>query len=202
MNVIEIAIRMETDAINFYREAVEKTGHPIGKKMFLTITEDEKRHLEMLSQLFKGFNIEITDVSPMKNIKTIFESMKDEMMQRIETTTDELEAFKIAMQMEKEGIEFYKKAILETQGEKEQSLFEILVKEEEQHYAIFSNTYFYLSNTGSWLMVEQPGHNPIKSFMRMASDLKKEQEATLARLLRAYGVLARIFFLCKLLALN
>ncbi|MBI5187867.1 MAG: ferritin family protein [Nitrospirae bacterium] len=155
MNAIEIAIRMETDAINFYREAAEKTKHPVGKKMFLTIAEDEKRHLEMLSQIFKGFNIEIKDVSPMKNVKTIFESMKDEMMQRVEATTDELEAFKIAMQMEKEGVEFYKKAALDAQTEKEKSLFERLVKEEEQHYDIFANTYFFLSDTGNWFMWEE-----------------------------------------------
>lgn len=59
MNAIEISCRMETDAIKFYKEAVEKTKHPIGKKMFMTIREDEKRHLEMLSQILKGLNITI-----------------------------------------------------------------------------------------------------------------------------------------------
>ncbi len=155
MNAIEIAVRMETDAINFYRTAAERTKHSIGKKMFLTITEDEKRHLDMLSQILKGLNITMKDVSPMKNIKTIFEAMKDEMVQRVEVTTDELEAFKIAMQMEKQGVEFYKKAVLEVQTEKEKSLFKRLIKEEQQHYDIFANTYFFLSDTGSWFMWEE-----------------------------------------------
>ncbi len=97
MNAIEIAIRMEKDAIDFYREAAEKTTHPVGKKMFLSITEDEKRHLQMLSQIFKEVDITIHEVSPMQNVKTIFESMKDSMMQKIQATENELEAFKIAM---------------------------------------------------------------------------------------------------------
>ncbi|SRR4030042_3552902 len=155
MNAIELAIRMETDAINFYREAAEKTKHPVGKKMFLSITEDEKRHLEMLSQIFKDINIQVEEFNPMKNIKTIFESMKDDMMKRVEATKDELDAFKIAMQMEKEGVEFYKKAESEAQTEKERSLFKRLVKEEQQHYDIFANTYFFLSDTGSWFMWEE-----------------------------------------------
>ena len=71
MNAIEIAIKMEKDAISFYSEAAEKTSSPVGKKMFMTITEDEKRHLKMLSQIFKGVDITIEDVSPMKNIKTV-----------------------------------------------------------------------------------------------------------------------------------
>ncbi len=155
MNAIEIAIKMETDAINFYKEAAEKTRHPVGKKMFLSITEDEKRHLELLSQIFKEINISIEEVSPMQNIKTIFKSMKDAMMKRIEATTDELEAFKIAMQMEKEGIDFYKNAQTQAKSEKEKLLFERLLKEEQQHYDIFANTYFFLSDTGNWFMWEE-----------------------------------------------
>jgi rubrerythrin len=155
MNAIEIAIKMETDSINFYKEAAEKTKNPVAKKMFLTITEDEKRHLEMLSNIFKEIDITIKEVSPLKNVQTVFESMKDAMMKRVEATTDELDSFKIAMRMEKEGVEFYKKAGAEAQTEKEKSLFERLVKEEQQHYDIFANTYFFLSDTGSWFMWEE-----------------------------------------------
>ena len=155
MNAIEIAIKMETDAINFYNEASKKANHSVGKKMFLTIAEDEKRHLDMLNQILKGLDIKIKDVSPMKNIKTVFEEMKDEMMHKVEAATDELEAFKIAMKMEKEGIEFYKKAASGAKTDKEKSLFERLIKEEQQHYDIFANTYFFLSDTGSWFMWEE-----------------------------------------------
>lgn len=155
MNAIEIAIKMETDAIKFYTEAAERTNHPVGKKMFLSITEDEKRHLEVLSKIFKEIDIKLEEASPMKNIKTIFQSMKESMMKRVEATADELEAFKVAMQMEKEGIEFYKNAISEAATEKERLLFERLVKEEQQHYDIFANTYFFMSDTGSWFMWEE-----------------------------------------------
>ena len=155
MNAIEIAIKMETDAINFYKEASKKANHSVGKKMFLTIAEDEKRHLNMLNQILRGLDIKIKDVSPMKNIKTVFEEIKDEMMHKVEATTDELEAFKIAIRMEKEGIEFYKKAASGAKTDKEKSLFERLIKEEQQHYDIFANTYFFLSDTGNWFMWEE-----------------------------------------------
>jgi rubrerythrin len=157
MDAVETAIKMETDAIDFYTKAASKTKHPVGKKMFLTITEDEKRHLEMLSQIFKGLGIEVKDVSPMKMVKTVFETMKDKMIERVEATSDELEAFKIAMEMEKEGIEFYKRSASDVKKEKEKVLFERLIKEEEQHYNIFANTYFFLSNTGNWFMWEEHG---------------------------------------------
>ncbi len=155
MNAIEIAIKMEKDAIDFYTKAAEKTKHPIGKKMFQSVTEDEKRHLQMLSQIFREVDIKMDEVSPMRNIKTIFESMRDSMLERVEATKDELEAFRIAMQMEKEGIEFYKNFQTEAVKQKEKALFERLIKEEEQHYDIFSNTYNFMTDTGNWFMWDE-----------------------------------------------
>ncbi|MCL5022376.1 MAG: ferritin family protein [Nitrospirae bacterium] len=155
MNAVKIAMKMETDAIDFYRNAAEKVKNKVGKKMFLSITGDELRHLQMLTDILKGLDIKPKDVNPMKNIKTIFEELKQEMMERVEATEDELSAFKIAMDMEKEGVDFYKKAAAEAQSAKEKALFERLVKEEEQHYAVFSNTYFFMQDSGSWFMWEE-----------------------------------------------
>lgn len=155
MNAIEVAIRMEKDAIDFYTEAAGKTEHSVGKKMFLSITEDEKRHLKMLSAIFKDIGITLDNVSPMGNIQTIFKTMKDAMMQRVAATKDEIDAFRIAMQMEKEGVEFYKKAETDAPTEKERALFSRLVKEEQQHYDIFANTYSFMSDTGNWFMWDE-----------------------------------------------
>ena len=155
MNAIEIARKMETDAIKFYTEAAQKTKYPAGKQMFETIISDEKRHLEIVNQLLKGLDVHVVEVHPMKNIKTVFEEMKDKMMEKVEATSDELEAFSIAMQMEKEGLEFYRKLSSESETEKEKALYEQLVKEEQQHYDIFANTYNFLNDTGNWFMWEE-----------------------------------------------
>ncbi|HSA78665.1 MAG TPA: ferritin family protein [Nitrospirota bacterium] len=157
MDALELAMKMEKDAIMFYTEAAQKTKYPAGKKMFDTITEDEKRHLEMISQIIKGLNVTPKDVSPMKNVKTVFESMKNEMMKKVEASADELEAFKVAMRMEQEGMEFYKKMLAGAKKEKEKALLEKLIQEEQQHYAIFANTYQFLAETGNWFLWEERG---------------------------------------------
>jgi rubrerythrin len=152
MNSAEIAVRMETDAIHFYQEAAGKTQNPVGRKMFLTIAGDEKKHLEMISQYLKGLDFAVSDLPPMERIKTVFEELKDTMMQRVEATTDDLEAFKIAMDMELEGKVFYEKAASAAATDKEKILFRKLVSEEEQHYAVFANTYNFMKDTGNWFM--------------------------------------------------
>ncbi len=157
MDALELAMKMETDAISFYTEAARKTRYPVGKKMFQMITEDEKRHLDMVSQAIKGLGVTHKEVSPLSNVKTVFAALKDEMMQKVEATTDELEAFKIAMEMEREGKAVYEKMLSQTKTEKEKALLERLIREEEQHFDIFSNTYQFLSDTGNWFMWEERG---------------------------------------------
>lgn len=152
MKSIEIALKMETDAVKFYTEASEKVSHPVGKKMFLTIAEDEKNHIKMIEEVIKGLDLTIKEANPIKTVKTIFEDMKDKMMERIKAQSDDLEAFRIAMEMEKAGIEFYKKVQKEVNTEKEKKLFERLIFEEEQHHKIFSETYNFLKDTGNWFM--------------------------------------------------
>jgi rubrerythrin len=155
MNALDVALKMEKDAIQFYTEAAKKTKYPAGKKMFETITEDEKHHLEMISQVIKGLHITPRDVTPMKRVKTVFEALRSQMMERVEASKDEMEAFKIAMQMEKEGEAFYQKSLAAAKTDKEKALFQRLIEEERQHYAIFANTYFHLTNTGSWFLWEE-----------------------------------------------
>jgi len=120
--------------------------------MFETIVDDEKKHLEVVCNILKGMDVHVDDVHPMQNVKTVFEKMKDQMMQKVEATSDELEAFKIAMQMEKEGIDFYRKLASEAKTDKEKQLYEKLILEEEHHYKIFANTYDFLKDTGNWFM--------------------------------------------------
>ncbi len=155
MNSVEIAIRMETDAIRFYTEASARIKNAVGRKMFLSIAADEKRHLELLSQLLHGLDLTAADASPMQGLRTVFEEMKGAMMERAEAEADDIDAFRIAMLMESEGKEFYRKAALSAPTEKEKKLFERLVFEEEQHYAVFSNTYHFMKDTGNWFMWEE-----------------------------------------------
>ncbi|MBC8414084.1 MAG: ferritin family protein [Nitrospira sp.] len=150
MNAIEIAKKMETDAIEFYTEAGNKIKYPAGKKMFETVVADERKHLEVVNKILQGMQVNIDDVPTLGNIRTVFEDLKDEMMEKVEASSEELEALKIAMQMEKEGAAFYRKLAAEAKTEQEKELFTKLIKEEEKHFEIFENTFNFLDDTGNW----------------------------------------------------
>jgi rubrerythrin len=156
-DAIETAIKMETDAIAFYNEAVHKTSHPFGKEMFKGFIRDETRHLKMLQDMFKGREFEVDLVRPRDAIKTVFSLLKDEMMQRVKVMENEMEAVSIALKFEKEGFDFYTKSASEAGSPKEKVLFNKLSIEENDHYTILLETQKFLENTGQWYMYEERG---------------------------------------------
>lgn len=154
---VSTAIKMETDAIAFYEESANRTQHAFGKEMFRGFVKDEKRHLAMLQEVFKGLGLKEDFASPREEIKTVFSLLKDQMMQRAEAVQGELDAVKIALDMEKAGFDYYKKAAAEAPTPEEKRLFERLVLEENEHFLILNETYAFLENTGQWFMYEERG---------------------------------------------
>ncbi len=154
---IETAIKMETDAMKFYREAVGKVSHPLGKRIFEGFVVDELRHLKMLQDIMNELDIEVTSVHPKQDFKTVFSELKDQMMERVTATIDEKAAVKIALDFEKEGYRFYEKAAAEARGDKEKQLFEALTIEEKRHYDLLENTHRFLDDTGDWFMWNEHG---------------------------------------------
>jgi rubrerythrin len=155
MNAIETAIKMEQEAIDFYTKCADKTNNPIGKKMFLSIAEDEKYHIACAIEASHGKNFAPAETTPSQDIKTIFERNKEAMLQRVSATADELEALEMAMKMEEETIKFYKKAAAHAEESSERAFFECLIKDEEQHFAIFQESHSFLSDTGNWFMWDE-----------------------------------------------
>ncbi len=154
---VETAIHMETDAMKFYRQAVEKSSHPLGKKLFEGFVLDEARHLKMLQSIMDNLDIEVKQVYPAGDIKTVFSELREQMLERVSATTDEKEAVSVALDFEKAGYHFYEKAAQEATNEKEKQLFEVLTIEEKRHYELLENTHRFLDDTGEWFMWEEHG---------------------------------------------
>jgi rubrerythrin len=152
MNAIEMAMKMEQEAVDFYTTCAGKTNNPVGKMMFLSIVEDEKYHIACAVRVTQGQEFKAAETTPMQDMKTIFEQNKEALLQRVSSTTDEIEALETAMKMEKETIAFYRKAAAQAATLEEKAFFECLIKDEEEHFAIFQNTHSFISDTGNWFM--------------------------------------------------
>jgi len=155
MNAIEMAVKMEQEAVDFYIQCAGKTSNPVGRKMFLSIAEDEKYHIACAMNVRQGKAFSPAAATPLEDMKKIFDQHKQDMLQQIASTADELDAFRMAMKMEEEAIVFYKNAAAGAANADEKNFFDCLIRDEEEHFAIFQNTYSFLSDTGNWFMWDE-----------------------------------------------
>lgn len=157
MNAFDIAIKMEQEAIEFYRKCAERTTNPVGRKMFLSIADDEEYHVVCATNVKKGKAFDPSEARPIEDMKKIFEEHREDMLERIPSTADELEALKVAMKMEEEAIAFYRNAATQSRNMEEKAFFDCLIMDEEEHFRIFQNTFSFLEDSGNWFMWEEKG---------------------------------------------
>ncbi len=155
MNALELAIRRKENAIVHYKKAMENCGHPSGAKMFRVVLDEEERHLDALKKMGLDLEADLKRLGDVENLATIMDRMSThEGPDAAVCSLDEMDAFKVAMDMEKDDYAFYKELAAMTLDKKEKALFEKLAQEEEQHYEVLVETHSFLTDTGNWFMWE------------------------------------------------
>ena len=159
LEALEFALKFETDGHKFYLEASKKTDNALGKEMFRSLAEEEIIHVEMVKAIYE--NLTKTRKWPkttgremkekkLLDFETIFTKVKEDVKKTLEVNPGDLEALKIAKDMEIEGYKFYQKRAEQTNNPLEKEFYLMLEKEESNHYEVIENTYEYLSNPSDW----------------------------------------------------
>ncbi|MEK6777408.1 MAG: ferritin family protein [bacterium] len=156
---LSTALKMEKDGMAFYEETSKNIKNQLGKKMFLSFVEDEKRHYGMIEALANGLNIgkELKKAGPAERIRTIFEKAKKDIDARLGSDPSDVEALKFACRMEDKGYEFYRDSAASASDAGEKALFEKLAREESRHHEILENALTYLEKSGEWFLWEEGG---------------------------------------------
>jgi rubrerythrin len=140
LEVVKNAIRVENDGYQFYRVAEEKTKDPKGKEVFSSLAKDETNHMQILKSLYQSIKekgeYKFDEVKDMKHIlETTSESpiFSKEFKQRMEQAQFEMTALSIGILLEKNSIEFYKKAAQDSENKDVAMLFNYLAGWEGEH---------------------------------------------------------------------
>jgi rubrerythrin len=142
LEVIKQAILNEVEGYEFYKLASEKAVSGGSKDAFLELANEELKHVEYLKELFdkiKGnptedFELAFNTELPSPGIYK-WEKMDVDMLALA------MSVFGIGMQMEKDSIEFYKKAKENTKFEAAAKLYDTLIKWEFVHLNQFTEQY-------------------------------------------------------------
>lgn len=147
------AILLEEKGYKFYTELAQETSNELSKKLFLSLAEQEKYHIEQInSYLTKAETVEIKFDSIENTIHELFNSLGKEMIGKDLSQATGLEK---AMQMEKEGYALYQEAHDSTDNADDRLFLDKLIKMEKEHYESLANLHFYYTNNEQWLAEEE-----------------------------------------------
>jgi rubrerythrin len=153
-DAIKTAIQMEKDGYAFYKKASAQTSSEMGRDIFDSLAKDEQLHLEVFQKLFEE-KIEKSEWNNLVNSSKKYADIdifpKD--LQQIEGAspdTNELDAIKIAMDSEKDAIEYYGKIKENTKLEDIRQIINEIIEQEKNHYSILQEEFDHLTKTGYW----------------------------------------------------
>jgi len=155
---IKMAIDLEKDGQKFFQDAANKTENVLGKKMFKTLAKDEIRHLETFQKMFDTITGTGVWQSIVKTIGAIGKVPVFEEISKKSPTKDsasDLGALRTALNIERKAMEFFDKAIQETDDPLAKKIFGEIRKQEEYHYDLIQAQFDYVTKSGFWFDIAE-----------------------------------------------
>lgn len=153
-NAIKEAIKLEIEGRKFFSHAAEVTTAERGQKMFQWLAAEEVKHLETFSKLFTTIlhgddwkkHIDADRISgEAQLIKKLQENMKRE------GSKGEVEALRIGMELERNAIDFFRKAAAAADDPGAAKIFSEISEEEKFHYDMLESQHDSVTKSGFWL---------------------------------------------------
>lgn len=160
-DALGIAIQMERKGMAFYTEAADNAVHPLGRRMFASLAEDEVRHVRIFQEMAEREGIrpaamdEIDKQDPIQHINTLFRETARQIKEEIKPGDDDIKVIDIAKAMEQKAFEFYSTMARDATDPGEKKILEYIAEEENNHWRILDDTKLYLTNPDEWHIKEE-----------------------------------------------
>jgi rubrerythrin len=156
MEVLKLAVQMEVDGKEFYQKASRRSSNKLAKELFKQLAKEEDIHRKKFEEIYKVFKRgqNWPDVEPPgekgKKIKSLFAEATRALGSRFTIAESELEAIKVAMDMEVKSYNLYHSRSRESALPVEKRFYEALAGEERGHHLALLDSYEYLSDPAGW----------------------------------------------------
>jgi rubrerythrin len=151
---IKTAIQMERDGYDFYKRAAAQTSSEMGRSIFLSLANDELLHLETFRRLFED-TVDAVEWDALARSSNKYANLpvfpKDlAQVDGASPDTNELDALHMAMDSEKEAIDFYARILEKLDDDDVKKIVKEIIEQERSHYLLLQGEFDHLSNTGYW----------------------------------------------------
>ena len=150
MNALEFAIKMEQDGEEYYTEQAEINKDNALHSVCLMLAEDEKNHAKILTDKANQLPWQLGDSNILSNTKNIFEET-DGIKANGKPAVKQIDFYTIASEKEQQSIDLYTTYLSKAQSPEEKELFEYLIGQEKQHFAVLDMLASWLRRADEWV---------------------------------------------------
>jgi len=165
LEALQLALKMETDGYNFFKDAATKARTPLAKEAFQYFAEWELEHVEFIKKMYQKLSDsgEWLSVDQMNQkvgdataaIKTIFKEKHEQIDEHVKTETSDLEAYLLAKDIEDKATAFYKSKADVAEDPAAKKFFTFMIDLEREHYNILNNSYRFLQDPALYNLEEE-----------------------------------------------
>jgi rubrerythrin len=155
---MKTAIEMEKSGHRFFTEAAGKVSHEVGRKLFTRLAGEELRHRQTFEKIFTAvsggtdWKEAIDSIEPSKRVPYFDEARKQF---KAEDQTVELEFLKKALDLERDAMQFFEKAMAEAESPEAREIFKRILEEEQGHYDLLQAEIDNVGGSGFWFDVQE-----------------------------------------------
>ena len=143
-----IAMKGEIEGRELYRMVAERTDDPQAKEVFSYLAEEENKHFKWLENMYhstlKGEEIKVPELPRLIEFDDVESPIfSKDFKKRVGQSHFEMSALSIALRLERDASDFYKKMAEESSNSGLKGFFNDLAAWEEDHYrAIYREIQF------------------------------------------------------------
>ncbi len=149
MDLFDVAIKMEMEGAEFYRDLANKSPSEGIKRIFTMLAEDEERHKETFEAMKKESDLPPTDVAAavIEATKIFRDLEKREFLEE----EHQLTLYQHALEIEQKSIDFYKEQLEKLIAEEQKEALKKIISEEREHYNLIDDIMIMVENPERWV---------------------------------------------------
>ncbi len=161
---LDAAIEMEEKGYAFFKDSASKAADSFAKEVFDFLAGEELKHIEAIKIFYGGYiqgNTIMTD-SLIEGMKSSLSAALDQLYkhlgEKVPVAGSELDVYNFAMDFERKGEAFYKKAEAEAVDPNARKLYGFLIGEERRHFKIVESCLSYFENPAEFFHQREKWH--------------------------------------------
>jgi rubrerythrin len=133
----------------------------MGRTIFESLAADEQRHLDVFQKMFEDrmgkteWDDLINSSKKYANIPIFPTTLKD--APGMDTESTEIDALRLAMDSEKEAIEYYNNIKEKIEDLELKNVINEIIEQEKNHYSLLEKEFNHINTTGYWFEFDYLG---------------------------------------------